>query len=124
MRIFSGSCLMLLSPGENGEDTLCMYFIKHFSHPRDLPKSEQEVTERQSMPVSTYVEEEERDLKQLSGFLYMRWGLLLLAKVKAHSSGRRYLQWVKCPLAPASPAFSTLGGTFPCPLGHLVTLGF
>lgn len=72
MRIFCGSCLMLFSTGENGEDTLCMYFIKHFSHPRDLPKSEQEVTERQSIPVSTYVEEE-RDLKQLSDFLYMRW---------------------------------------------------
>lgn len=73
MRIFSGSCLMLPSTGENGEDTLCMYLIQHFSHPRDLPKSEQEVTERQSILVSTYVEEEEGDLKQLSDFLYKRW---------------------------------------------------
>lgn len=73
MRIFSGSCLMLLSTCENGEDTLCMCFRKHFSHPCDLPKSEQEVSERQSILVSTYVEEEERDLKRLSEFLYMRW---------------------------------------------------
>lgn len=57
MRVFSRSCLMLLGNSENGEDTSHMYLTKHFSHPYDLPKSEQEVSERQNTLVSTSVEE-------------------------------------------------------------------
>ena len=34
-----------------------MYLTKHFSRPHDLPKSEQEVSERQNILVSTSVEE-------------------------------------------------------------------
>lgn len=56
---------------DNDEGTSCMYFTKHFSHLRDLPKSRQEVSKRQSILGSTHVEEEEIGSKQLSDFPHM-----------------------------------------------------
>lgn len=68
--------LLVLSDGpvgysDNDEGTSHMYSTKHFSHLHDVPKSRQEVSKRQSVLGSTYVEEEEIGSKQLSDFPHM-----------------------------------------------------